>query len=139
MIRTYSELLEFDTFLERFEYLKLGGVVGEETFGYDRYLNQIFYRSPEWKKVRNEVILRDEGRDLGVEGRELSSNIFIHHMNPIALRDIDERNPDILNPEYLICCSKGTHNAIHYGNAGLLMLEPVVRRPFDTCPWKRVE
>lgn len=139
MIRTYSELLEFDTFLERFEYLKLGGVVGEETFGYDRYLNQIFYRSPEWKKVRNEVILRDEGRDLGVEGRELSSNIFIHHMNPIVLRDIDDRNPDILNPDYLICCSKDTHNAIHYGNASLLMLEPIVRRPFDTCPWKRVE
>lgn len=135
-MRTYSELITIPTFKERFLYLKLNGKVCEETFGYDRYLNQIFYRSPEWKQVRREVIVRDLGCDLGIEDRPLDSGIYVHHMNPIDLKDISNRNLDILNPEFLVCCSYNTHQAIHYGDEYLLLADPVERKPFDTCPWR---
>lgn len=136
-MKSYSELVKFETFEERFEYLNLSGTVGSDTFGFDRYLNQIFYKSPEWKRVRREVILRDNGCDLGIYGRDIDKGIIIHHMNPISINDIVERRDYILNPEYLICTSHQTHNAIHYGNKSGLILTPVEREPFDTCPWKR--
>ena len=135
-MRTYSELITIPDFKERFLYLKLGGKVGEETFGYDRYLNQIFYRSPEWKRVRREVIIRDLGCDLGIEDRPLGSRIYVHHINPIKLKDINNRNLEILDPEFLICCSYDTHQAIHYGSEYLLLADPVERKPYDTCPWR---
>lgn len=135
-IRTYSELITIPSFIERFRYLKLTGAIGEETFGFDRYLNQIFYKSKEWKRVRDEVIIRDLGRDLGVKGYDISSNIIIHHMNPISVKDIQNRNDILLNPEYLISTSRITHNAIHYGDESLLIQDPIIRRPNDTCPWK---
>lgn len=136
-IRTYSELIKLPTFEERFEYLKLDGVVGEATFGFDRYLNQIFYRSPEWKAVRDDVIVRDNGCDLGIEGREIYGRILIHHMNPISKEDILNRSDFLLNPDYLISTIKNTHDAIHYSDSSILILDPIVRRPNDTCPWKR--
>lgn len=136
IMRNYSELSKIPTFKERFLYLKLDGKVGEETFGYDRNLNQIFYRSQEWKSVRRKVIIRDLGCDLGITDRPLNSRIYIHHMNPITLKDINNRNLDILNPEFLICCSYDTHQAIHYGSEYLLLADPVERKPFDTCPWR---
>lgn len=138
MIRTYTELLTIPTFFERFEYLRLNGSVGKETFGYDRWLNQQFYRWPEWKKVRREVIVRDQGCDLGCFDREIHGElVFVHHMNPISMKDIVDRSPFLLNPEYLITVSDSTHNAIHYGDESLLMLsEPIVRMPNDTCPWR---
>lgn len=137
MIRTYSELMILDSFEERYEYLRLGGNVGEETFGFDRYLNQIFYNSDEWKKIRREVILRDGGCDLGIPGREMDKHIIIHHMNPISKSDILERSDLLLNPEYLICTIKSTHDAIHYGDKNLLITGPVERKKNDTCPWKK--
>jgi hypothetical protein len=117
--------------------LQLNGEVGKETFGFDRYLNQVFYHSPEWKRLRNKIIIRDQGRDLAMINHDILGRVYIHHMNPIMLRDIDERNPDIMNPEFLVCCSHKTHNAIHYGDENLIK-EPtlVERRPNDTCPWK---
>lgn len=137
MIRTYSELITLPTFEERFEYLRLGGRVGEETFGFDRYLNQQFYKSDEWLKIRDYVILRDNGCDLGVPGREIPGRIMIHHMNPITKADILRRSEYLLNPEYLISTVKRTHDAIHYGDASLLFKEPVERTRNDTCPWRR--
>lgn len=137
MMRTYSELSKLKTFKERFEYLKLDGLIGEETFGWDRYLNQVFYKSPEWKSTRDKVIVRDNGRDLGVEGYDIFGKIIIHHMNPMSLGDIANRNPDIFNPEYLICVSHETHNAIHYGDANQLSLGPIERTANDTCPWRK--
>lgn len=134
-IRCYSELKELKTFQERFEYLKLDGSVGVETFGYDRYLNQIFYRDPEWKRIRREVIIRDEGCDLGMFGYELRGMILIHHMNPITPDDIVNRNPYILDPEYLITTCRRTHDAIHYGSE-LPEYELKERKPNDTCPWR---
>lgn len=135
--RTYSELIEIPTFEERYKYLKLGGVIGEETFGFDRYLNQVFYHSSEWKKIRNEVILRDNGCDLAFEGYDIFGKVLIHHMNPITLKDIAQRNLDILNPEYLICVSLDTHNAIHYGDdSKIITVVPTIRTPNDTCPWR---
>lgn len=131
----YSELKALKTFQERFEYLKLKGRIGEDTFGFDRYLNQMFYRDPNWLQVRNAVIIRDNGCDLGMPGHEIYGKIYIHHMNPIIQSDILDRNPDIINPEFLICTSQRTHNAIHYGNE-MPMLEPIIRTPNDTCPWK---
>ena len=136
-IRTYSELITLPTFLERYRYLKLDGVVGKETFGYDRYLNQLFYNSPEWKSIRRQVILRDCGCDLGVPGFEIHGQIIIHHMNPISQEDIIRRSDFLLDPEYLICTVDNTHKAIHYGDESLLPLLPVERTRFDTCPWKR--
>lgn len=136
MIRTYSELIKLPTFKERFEYLSLKGCVGKETFGWERYINQAFYRSKEWKDVRNFVIVRDCGCDLGIPGREIPDRILIHHMNPILPKDIVLSNDFILDPEYLICTTHNTHEAIHYGSEDLLISEPVERTPNDTCPWK---
>lgn len=135
-IKTYSELIAIPTFEERYEYLRIGGSVGEETFGFDRYLNQVFYKSKEWKAVRRFVIVRDNGCDLGMEGYEIYGKILIHHINPISKKDILERSDFLLNPEYLICTSKTTHDAIHYGDASLLPMKPIERRPNDTCPWR---
>lgn len=137
MIRTYSELIKLKTFKDRFEYLKLDGIVGEETFGFDRYMNQIFYKSREWTPVRRAVIIRDNGCDLGVEGYEIHGKILIHHMNPINLSDIVHKTDELLNPDYLITTVLSTHNAIHYGDASLLPALPIERRANDTCPWKR--
>ena len=139
-IRTYEELSKLKTFEERYEYLKLDGTVGEETFGYDRYLNQQFYKyDPDWKKVRDEVIFRDNGCDLGIEGREINGLILVHHMNPITKDDILNRSEYLLNPNYLITTIKSTHDAIHYGSSDLLMKDPVVRSKNDTCPWRNIE
>lgn len=138
LIRTYSELITLPTFEERFEYLKLGGRVGAETFGFDRSLNQILYqRSPKWKKARDIVIIRDSGCDLGIEGREIYGKIIVHHMNPITMEDILKERDWIFDPEFLICTVHNTHNAIHYGDENLLTKAPVERTPNDTCPWKR--
>lgn len=136
-IKTYSELITIPTFEERYRYLRLGGQVGAETFGFDRWLNQKFYKDPEWLAVRNQVIIRDNGCDLGIPGREIHSRILIHHMNPITKEDILRRSKYLLDPEYLICTIKNTHDAIHYGDEGLLILDPVVRSRNDTCPWRR--
>ena len=135
-IRTYSQLKRLQTFEERYDYLKLGGVVGEDTFGFDRYLNQNFYRSREWKRVRDEVIMRDNGCDLGVDGHEIRGKILIHHMNPITSEDIHRVSDYLLNPEYLICVTHRTHNAIHYGDERLLVTAPIERTQNDTCPWR---
>lgn len=134
---TYTELQKFKTFKDRFNYLKLDGKVGEDTFGFDRYLNQIFYRSPEWRHIRDLVIVRDNGNDLGIEGCRIYGKVLIHHMNPITYKDIIHREDDILNPEYLICVSQKTHNAIHYGSEDLLPVEPADRYLHDTCPWRK--
>lgn len=136
MIKTYSELSKLQTFEERYAYLKLSGTVGKDTFGYDRYLNQIFYRSQEWKSIRDKVIIRDEGCDLGVDGYEIHGRIYIHHMNPIMLKDIENKTEFLLNPEYLITTTHSTHNAIHYRDESLLPLIPKERTANDTCPWK---
>lgn len=136
-IRTYSELIALPTFEERYDYLRLGGKVGEETFGFDRWINQKFYKDPEWLAVRDQVIIRDEGCDLAIPGREIYGRILVHHMNPITMDDIVQRTGFLLNPEYLICTIKSTHDAIHYGDKTLLATGPVQRSRNDTCPWKR--
>ena len=137
-IRTYSELLKLKTFKERYEYLKLDNTVGEETFGFDRYINQMFYKSDEWKRVRNYVITRDNGCDLGIPNRKIiDSVILVHHMNPITKEDIINKNEILLDPEYLITTIKPTHNAIHYGDESLLNEDLVIRSKNDTCPWQR--
>lgn len=135
-IKTYSELIKFKTFEERFNYLKIDGIIGQETFGFDRYLNQIFYTSPEWRKLRNKIIIRDNGCDLAVPGLEIIGKIFIHHINPISKDDIISRSDYLMNPEYLICLSKSTHDAIHYGDTNLLPKGPITRTKNDTCPWR---
>ena len=136
IIRTYSELITLPTFEERFRYLKLGGKVGEDTFGFDRYLNQAFYRSTKWKEIRDYVIIRDNGCDLGMEGHEIHQRILVHHMNPITKEDILRESEFLLDPEYMICTIKNTHDAIHYGDESLLITAPIERRKNDTCPWK---
>lgn len=138
-IRTYSELINLPTFEERFRYLKLTGRVGEDTFGFDRIFNQKFYSSYEWRQVRDEVIVRDCGCDLGSEDHPISQyeSIYIHHMNPISLKDIERRSEILLNPEFLITTVLRTHNAIHYGDESILITAPIVRSRNDTCPWKR--
>lgn len=136
MVRTYSELIKIPTFLERFKYLKLNGSVGVDTFGFDRYLNQTFYRSYEWKRLRNDIIVRDMGCDLGLEGYDIFDKILVHHMNPIGPDDIIHRSDYLLDPEFLICTSKLTHDAIHYGDEQILYQDPVIRTPGDTCPWR---
>ena len=135
-MKTYSDLILLPTFKERFEYLKLSGAVGKDTFGFDRYLNQQFYRTSEWKKVRDAVIIRDNGCDLGVEGYEIHDRIIIHHMNPITANDIIKHSDWILDPNQLICTSFRTHNAIHYGDISLIDKQPTIRKPNDTCPWR---
>ena len=136
-IRTYSELVTLPTFEERYRYLRIGGRVGEETFGFDRYLNQMFYTSNEWRDIRDHVIIRDNGCDLGMLDREISGRILVHHMNPITVDDVLKRSKYLLDPEYLICTIKNTHDAIHYGDESLLFTGPIERRPNDTCPWKK--
>lgn len=137
MIRTYSELITFPTFEERYRYLRLEGKVGEDTFGFDRWLNQSFYKDREWRAIRDKVIIRDNGCDLGIPDREIHSRIIVHHMNPITKDDILYRSAFLLNPEYLICTVKNTHDAIHYGDEGLLIKVPIERTRNDTCPWRR--
>lgn len=134
--RNYTELSRLKTIEERYEYLKLSGRVGEDTFGFDRYINQMFYKSKRWRKARDLVIIRDNGCDLGVEGFEINDKILVHHMNPITLEDIEEERDWIFDPEYLICSSDRTHKAIHYGDERLLPQLPKERRPGDTCPWR---
>jgi hypothetical protein len=137
IIRTYSELIQLETFEERFEYLRLDGMVGKDTFGFDRYLNQLFYNSLEWKQIRNFVISRDCGCDLGVIDHEIYGKVLIHHMNPLTRDDIINKTDYLLNPEYLICVSFETHQAIHYGNNNYINDNiPIQRRKNDTCPWR---
>lgn len=137
-IRTYSEIILLPDYLSRYRYLKLNGRVGEETFGFDRYLNQKFYQTdPEWLQVRDFVILRDNGCDLGIKDREIRGPIIVHHMNPITMEDLLRRTKYLLDPEYLISTVDRTHKAIHYGNEQMLITDPIVRRPNDMCPWKR--
>ena len=137
-IKSYSELSQLETFEERFEYLRLDGVVGKDTFGFDRIFNQRFYRSEEWKRLRDFVIVRDNGCDLGIEGHEIFGNrIIIHHMNPISIDDIRHSTRNLLDPEYLITTIHRTHNAIHYGDEDQLIKAPIERVRNDTCPWRR--
>jgi hypothetical protein len=136
LVRNYTDLCALPTFEERFEYLRLDGVVGKDTFGYDRYLNQQFYASSEWKRIRDEIIVRDNGCDLGIDGYFIRGRVFIHHMNPIGIEDLVRHSAILVNPEYLICVSRETHNAIHYGDFSLISKDPIERKPNDTCPWK---
>lgn len=137
MLRTYSELSRLRTFRERFEYLRLDGIVGVETFGFDRYLNQVFYNSDEWKAVRKTVIIRDNGCDLGMDGYDIHGKIIVHHMNPFSIDDVLHRKEELLDPEFLISTVLNTHNAIHYGDESLLPSAPIVRTRNDTCPWRK--
>lgn len=137
IIRTYRELITIPTFEERYEYLKLNGRIGDTTFGNARYLNQQFYTSEEWRRIRNEIILRDGGHDLAMWDREITGRIYIHHMNPITAEDIICHSDYLVNPDYLICVSKLTHDAIHYGDKSLLQEDYVERKPYDTCPWRQ--
>lgn len=136
IIKTYSELITIPTFLERYKYLKIGGQVGVATFGHDRYLNQILYSSGEWKCFRRDIILRDNGCDLGCSEFEIYELALIHHINPITVEDVLNRDPKIFDPENVITTSRNTHNAIHYGDENLLPIGPIERCPNDTCPWK---
>lgn len=138
-LKRYSELRHLSSFEERYEYLRLRGKVGQDTFGFDRIFNQMFYRSKEWKAIRDEIIIRDNGCDLGLEGYEIYGRLIIHHMNPISLDDIKDATDFLMNPEYLILTTHSTHNAIHYGNESLLMKAPIERTKNDTCPWKNFE
>jgi hypothetical protein len=135
VIRTYSELKRFGTLEERFDYLKLRGQVGRSTFGFDRYMNQQFYTSREWRQVRQKVIIRDNGCDLGIEGFEIHSGLYIHHMNPMTVKDISSGDPSILEPEFLITVTQQTHNAVHYGDVSLLTRRIIERKPGDTKLW----
>lgn len=132
----YSELMEIPTFEERFEYLNLLGKVGAETFGYDRWQNQRFYRSAEWKRFRDDIIIRDNGCDLAIPDRQIFGRVHIHHLNPVSLDELANGSDSLLDPENVVCVSLLTHNAIHYGDTSILYKDPVVRRPNDTCPWK---
>ena len=136
-LRTYSELITLSTFKERFNYLRLDGRVGLETFGHDRYLNQILYNSPEWRNLRSRIVTRDCGRDLACEGYDIYGQVLVHHINPITVKDILDRNPMVFDPENLITTVHNTHNAIHYGDESLLTTEPIIRYKDDTCPWNR--
>ena len=136
-LRSYSELITIPSYIERFNYLKLGGRVGADTFGFDRHLNQMVYqRDPRWKKARDTVIIRDNGCDLGVEGYEIYGKITVHHMNVVTMEDILNDREWIFDPEFLICTTHITHNAIHYGDENLLVKAPIERTPNDMCPWR---
>lgn len=138
MIRTYSELMLLPTFEDRYKYLRLGSKVGEDTFGLERYLNQILYRSKRWRSIRNEVIVRDDGCDLAIKDRPIFDKILVHHLNPITLEQIEDEDPDIFDPEYLVCTSHQTHNAIHYGDSSFLIPSSFAERSkYDTCPWRK--
>jgi hypothetical protein len=134
-LKTYSELIRYSTFLDRYEYLRIGGSVGAETFGHSRYINQAFYTSHLWRSIRNEVIIRDEGCDLGIPDCQINHRVIIHHMNPISEEDIEHQSDLLLDPEFLICVSRDTHNAIHFGDASLLPQLPIERTMNDTSPW----
>jgi hypothetical protein len=136
-LRTYTALSKLKTLKERFDYLRLDGAVGEDTFGFDRYVNQRFYKSQEWLQVRDHVIARDLGSDLGVSEYPIHGRVLIHHMNPIFITDIEQASDILLDPEYLVCCAHATHNAIHYGDERLLPTNPVERTVNDTCPWRK--
>ena len=136
--KTYKALSRLDSFEERFRYLKLHGNVGRDTFGFDRIFNQQFYTSPEWKRIRHQVIVRDNGCDLGVPGREIHGRILIHHINPLSMDEIEHGDEALLSLDNLVCVSHETHNAIHYGSEKLLPELPTERRKNDTCPWKRL-
>lgn len=136
MIKTYTDLSKLKTFKDRFNYLLEKGIVGEQTFGGSRFVNQNFYRSREWKSIRDIVIVRDRGSDLGVEGHPIDGKIFIHHMNPLRKEDFIYRTPFLIDPEYMICVSQNTHNAIHYGSEDLISKDYTPRKPNDTCPWR---
>ena len=135
-IRTYSELITIPTFEERFEYLQLKGSVGKDTFGYDRYLNQVLYRSPEWKRLRNQIIIRDGGCDLACDGYDIYGKVLIHHLNPITVEDVLARSRKVFDPDNLVCVTHNTHNAIHYGDSDLLVTGVITRTKNDTCPWR---
>ena len=135
-IKTYSELITLPTFEERFEYLQLKGSVGKDTFGYDRHLNQVLYRSPEWKRLRNQIIIRDAGCDLACDGYDIYDKVLIHHLNPITVEDVLARSRKVFDPDNLVCVSHNTHNAIHYGDMDLLVTGPIIRTKNDTCPWR---
>lgn len=136
MIRTYSELMSIRSYEDRYKYLRIGGVVGESTFGFDRWLNQILYKSDPWLEVRDEVISRDDGFDMGHLDYPINGRIIVHHMNPITVEDVLNRNPDIFNPEFLISVAKSTHDAIHFGDSSLLPQPVIERKPYDTSPWR---
>ena len=136
LVRRYSELRRLSTFDERFAYLRLAGIVGASTFGFDRYLNQILYHDSAWKSARNIVIARDNGCDLGIPGFEIYDRIIVHHMNPLTVEMINARDPAVFDPEFLITVSDRTHNAIHYGASGHMETGFADRKPGDTCPWK---
>ena len=135
--RSYSAMRRLGTFEERFDYLKLEGRVGEETFGYDRYINQMLYKSSRWLRLKDKIIIRDNGCDLGIEGREIHGPVTIHHINPITVEDILNENPMVFDPDNLVCVSLMTHNAIHYSDDSILIKDPIARSEYDTCPWKR--
>lgn len=136
MIRRYSDLISIESFLDRFDYLKLDGYVGSETFGFDRYINQVLYTSTEWRNFRRDIIIRDNSCDLAHPDYELDKHVIIHHINPLTLRDIESRSSVIFDPENVVCVSHRTHNAIHYGDKGQLPQDPISRSANDTCPWK---
>lgn len=137
MMKTYTELITIPTFEERFRYLKLDGVVGQSTFGYDRYLNQVLYHSDEWKRFRRDIIVRDNGCDLACDGFDIQIRALIHHINPITVEDVLNRHPKVFDPDNVITTTYNTHRAIHYGDESLLIIAPIIRTPNDTCPWKR--
>lgn len=135
-IKSYSEMCSFSTFIERFNYLKLNGKVGIETFGFDRYLNQVLYCSQEWKRFRRQVIIRDNGCIFGLEGYNINGRLIVHHINPITLEQIEQRDPMIFSMENVVCVTHNVHEAIHYGDESLIPTDPIIRKPNDTCPWK---
>lgn len=135
-IKSYSEMCSFSTFIERFNYLKLNGKVGIETFGFDRYLNQVLYCSQEWKRFRRQVIIRDNGCIFGLDGYNINGRLIVHHINPITLEQIEQRDPMIFSMENVVCVTHNIHEAIHYGDESLIPTDPIIRKPNDTCPWK---
>ena len=137
MTKTYSELITIKNFEDRFEYLRLNGSVGKDTFGHNRYLNQLLYRSAEWKRLRRTIIIRDNGCDLACEGFDIDGRLLIHHINPITVDDVVARNPIVFDPNNLITTTHNTHNAIHYGDDTLLIVSPIERTKNDTCPWRK--
>lgn len=137
-IKSYSEMCSFSTFIERFNYLKLNGKVGIETFGFDRYLNQVLYCSQEWKRFRRQVIIRDNGCIFGLDGYNINGRLIVHHINPITLEQIEQRDPMIFSMENVVCVTHNIHEAIHYGDESLIPTDPIIRKPNDTCPWKGV-
>lgn len=137
-IKSYSEMCSFSTFIERFNYLKLNGKVGIETFGFDRYLNQVLYCSQEWKRFRRQVIIRDNGCIFGLDGYNINGRLIVHHINPITLEQIEQRDPMIFSMENVVCVTHNVHEAIHYGDESLIPTDPIIRKPNDTCPWKGI-